>query len=102
MNFSFILLFICISLAAVAAGRILIHWFQLESYQFPGYFKTVRRNTIKALTPGIILSVFFTAIYYLLKSIFGENNQTPANIVLSFSILAAALAVLKNLKEKSL
>ena len=100
MNFSFILLFICISLAAVAAGRILIHWFQLESYQFPGYFKTVRRNTIKALTPGIILSVFFTAIYYLLKSIFGENNQTPANIVLSFSILAAALAVLKNLKEK--
>ena len=47
----------CLSLACLLAGRTLIHWFQLESYQHPGYFRTLRRNSLRALLPGLILSL---------------------------------------------
>ena len=40
-------------LGTLLAARQLIHWFQLESYQFPGYFRTLRRQGIHGLMPGI-------------------------------------------------
>ena len=45
---------LCAGIAAgsLLAGRMLFHYFQLESYQFPGYFRTVRRKLLKALLPG--------------------------------------------------
>lgn len=43
--------------AAVLATRGLIHLFQLESYQFPGYAHTVRRNLKKCILPGCCLAV---------------------------------------------
>ena len=52
-------LLLCLGIAAgcVLAGKILLHYFQLESYQFPGYFRTVRRNLLKALLPGFCMTV---------------------------------------------
>ena len=41
--------------SSVVAGRKLIHYFQLESYQFPGYFRTLRRNLPGTLVPGAAL-----------------------------------------------
>lgn len=38
------------------ASRRLLHYFQLESYQFPGYFKTVKRNLVKAMVPGLLMA----------------------------------------------
>lgn len=35
------------------AARGVVHLFQLESYQFPGYFRSVRRNPVVAFAPGI-------------------------------------------------
>ena len=35
-------------LAMVLAARLLLHYFQLESYQFHGYFKTVLRQWRRA------------------------------------------------------
>ena len=40
------------ALAMLLAQRSLMHDFQLESYQFPGYFRTLRRNWKRALLPG--------------------------------------------------
>ena len=42
--------------SAVLAGRKLVHYFQLESYQFPGYFRTLSRNLLKAVIPGLLLA----------------------------------------------
>ena len=40
------------------AARRLTHYFQLESYQFYGYFKTILRQWKKALVPYALMSVF--------------------------------------------
>ena len=51
MNLS-ILLIIGTVIGCLLAGKCLIHYFQLESYQFPGYFRTLRRNLLKAVLPA--------------------------------------------------
>lgn len=38
------------------SGWRLLHYFQLESYQLPGFFRSVKRNAQKALLPGLALS----------------------------------------------
>ena len=55
----FLPILICMGIAAgcLLAGRILLHYFQLESYQHPGYFRTVRRNLLKAMLPGLCMSL---------------------------------------------
>ena len=56
------------ALAATAAGvllaRRLLHYFQLESYQFYGYGKTCLRR-YKALLPGMLLPLLWGVIYRL-------------------------------------
>ena len=61
---------LCCSAGCLMAARPLIHWFQLESYQFPGYFRTLRRKGIRSwifgdlMTLGGFLSgVVFSALY---------------------------------------
>ena len=49
-----LILILSLSAGCVLAGRILFHYFQLESYQHPGYFRTIRRNALKAFLPGLI------------------------------------------------
>lgn len=53
--------YLILSLAPMAgcflAARGLIHYFQLESYQFPGYFHTLRRNWKRSFLPGAGLAV---------------------------------------------
>ena len=60
MNLS-ILLILGIVIGCLLAGKILIHYFQLESYQFPGYFRTIRRNLLKAVLPGFCMTILLTA-----------------------------------------
>ena len=45
----------------VLGARTLIHWFQLESYQFPGYFRTLRRQGIKGWIPGLAMALIWAA-----------------------------------------
>ena len=45
--------------AMVLAARVLLHYFQLESYQFHGYFKTIGRQWKRAFLPGIALNAAF-------------------------------------------
>lgn len=77
-------------LCMVPATRGILHYFQLESYQFPGYFRTLRRNKIHAVLPGA--SVF--AVQLLLSAIFaaprsadkiGLTNLIPAILYLTLS-----------------
>jgi UDP-N-acetylmuramoyl-tripeptide--D-alanyl-D-alanine ligase len=54
------------------AARILLHYFQLESYQFPGYFRTIRRNILKAVLPGLCMTVLLSVSLLLLSLAAGE------------------------------
>ena len=67
-----ILLYACIAAGCLLSARILIHYFQLESYQFPGYFRTVRRNLEKAILPGLIMTLVFVLSFALLAVITRE------------------------------
>ena len=60
---------LCMGIAAgcLLSGKILLHYFQLESYQFPGYFRTVRRNLLKSILPGICMTVLLTASLQLIS-----------------------------------
>lgn len=53
---------VCCSLFA-AKG--LLHYFQLESYQFPGYFRTLQRNKAHAWLPGLCVTVACLLLFYL-------------------------------------
>jgi len=50
--------------ASLFAARGLYHYFQLESYQFPGYFRSLRRNRAHAWLPGIAVSAGCVLLYY--------------------------------------
>lgn len=60
-------LLLCMSvvIGCLLAGKILLHYFQLESYQFPGYFRTLRRNWTKALLPGACMCALLTILFLL-------------------------------------
>ena len=47
------------------ASRTLLHYFQLESYQFPGYFRTLKRNWRHSLLPGICAAISVLVLIYL-------------------------------------
>ncbi len=53
----------CLSVSCLLAGRELYHWFQLESYQFPGYFRTLRRRPVRALIPGAAVGCAFLVLH---------------------------------------
>ena len=49
--------------ACMLGMKPLIHFFQLESYQFPGYFQTIRRNWKQAFFPGTIIAIAVLVLY---------------------------------------
>ena len=51
------LVMLCVAAGTMLASRSLVHYFQLESYQFPGYYRTIKRNWKRAVIPGVIMAV---------------------------------------------
>lgn len=82
-----------VGVASLLAGRVLLHYFQLESYQFPGYFRTVKRNFTRAALPGLIMAVYLTLLLLIHRSIdrmLGEGSFLRVLVALA----AVALAIL--------
>ena len=52
---------VCCS-APVAKG--ILHYFQLESYQFPGFFRTLQRNKIHTWLPGFTVAAISILLFY--------------------------------------
>ena len=71
------------ALAMLLAQRSLMHDFQLESYQFPGYFRTLRRNWKRALLPGITLAAYLTLLYLAYRSIDRMLDMSVGKILLA-------------------
>ena len=58
-----------VALSSLTASRSLMHYFQLESYQFPGYFRTLKRNFLRAIVPGLVLTVYLTLLLLIHRSV---------------------------------
>ena len=46
------------------SARGILHFFQLESYQFPGYFRSLKRNRVHSLLPGLCVTVTVLVLLY--------------------------------------
>jgi len=86
---------LCLGVAAssLLASRSLMHYFQLESYQFAGYFRTIRRNWKRAVLPGVIMTVYLTLLLLIHRSV-DRAVMDNALLVLLVGLAAFALAVL--------
>ena len=78
--------------ASAAAGRRVLHYLQLESYQLPGYVKSVRRNAMRALIPPIAMAAVGVAALRL---------SGLTGLALLLETLTAALLVWQAAKEKA-
>ena len=56
---------LCMGAGMLLAVRRLMHYFQLESYQFHGYFQTTKRQWKNAIVPFLILGGVYLAVYLL-------------------------------------
>ena len=87
------LLALGVGLSSLAASRSLMHYFQLESYQFPGYFSTLKRNWARAITPGLIMTVYLTLLLLIHRSI--DRRFHDGSIFCIFvALVTVALAML--------
>ena len=93
--------------SSLLAARKSIHYFQLESYQFHGYFKTLARQWDKAFEPCLILSaaVLMAAVFLAaMAGLFPESGLLLTALVTllpAFGILLTAYQLhKKQLKEK--
>lgn len=82
------MILICsLSAGCVLAGRILFHYFQLESYQHPGYFRTVRRNALKAILPGLTEALVWALSLLLCAVLIPEDNDWLPVVCTSVAVL---------------
>lgn len=89
-----------LALGCIFAGRNLYHYFQLESYQFPGYFRTLRRNPLKALLPGLCMLALL-ALSMLLVSVLLPGQFDVERIAAGALLTAGGWCTGKLLKEKN-
>ena len=69
-----VLLPISEAVAMVLAARVLLHYFQLESYQFQGYFKTVGRQWRRAFLPGLKLNAAYVLCIFVLFGLLNAES----------------------------
>ena len=76
----------------IACGWRLLHYFQLESYQLPGYKRSVRRNAMRAALPPVATAALGVSCVRL---------GVPVLIRLALVALLAALMFLRARREKA-
>ena len=90
-----------IAAGCLLAGRILLHYFQLESYQFPGYFRTVRRNLLKSILPGICMMILLTVSFQIISLNMTDNGkQCYLYVAEAVILIAGGYFIGKSFSEK--
>lgn len=102
MNLWSLILLAGIAAAMFLASRQLIHWFQIESYQFPGYFRTILRNVIKALIPGILLTILLIAAMILFAGIGNDDQQLLRQVLVAAAMVAGGTGIHFFLKTRKM
>lgn len=78
------------ALCSALTARVAAQYFQLESYQFGGYFRTLKRNGIRAFLPGVLVALFGCAVVSALVA--GRFEDFPFLLGTSLTLLFAILA----------
>lgn len=86
------LLALSTALSMLLAQQSLMHAFQLESYQFPGYFKTLRRTWKRSVRPGLLLAVYLTLLFLVYRSINRTMEDGILTLLLALCNLALSMA----------
>lgn len=90
MNFGLLLMLAGLVFGSLMASQKLIHYFQLDSYQWGGFFRTLLRQPKRSLLPGAALAVFSL----ISALIFGLFSGAPAWLIpLAALVLGAFIAV---------
>ena len=74
----------------ISSSRCILHFFQLESYQFPGYFRTLKRNPVHCLLPGPCSAVGCFLLSLILRALTASVNSPIVHLV--FGAVALALS----------
>ena len=90
-----------VGVSSLMASRSLMHYFQLESYQFPGYFRTLKRNLLRAVTPGLIMTVYLTLLLLIHRSI-DRRFHDGSIVCIAVALVTAGLALLGGMWVRSL
>ena len=95
------ILYTGLAAGCVLAGKILLHYFQLESYQFPGYFRTIRRNAVKSLIPGFFMAALLALCSAAAGLIVKDSTENePVYIAVSLILIAGGYAAGRLFSEK--
>ncbi|MDL2318953.1 UDP-N-acetylmuramoyl-tripeptide--D-alanyl-D-alanine ligase [Eubacteriales bacterium OttesenSCG-928-A19] len=63
------------ALCTVLCARISTQYFQLESYQLGGYFRTLRRNWLRAFLPGLLIAALSAVVAtFLMRASFSDGT----------------------------
>ncbi len=93
-----------LSAACMMAARTLFHSFQLESYQFPGYFRTLKRQPLKALIPGLLMNIVWAGGGAALTALIPKEQElllvlSAVTILLAFGWLILVITNTKKAKK---
>ncbi len=76
----------------IFASRGLIHYFQLESYQFPGYFHTLRRNWKRSYLPGAGVAVLTFSLLAMHDRLVQSAGGTVVELLIACAVLFLSCA----------
>ena len=91
---------LAICLGTLLIARRLLHYFQLESYQFAGFLKTLNRQMDLSVTPGLVYGGTAFAILFLCGWLSPRTGDHPA-LYIAASVLLLAAACFVYRAEKS-
>ncbi len=77
----------------VLAARVLLHYFQLESYQFRGYFKTILRQWLPAFLPGVLLEIVPVVSFSVAVALFIPLVLITNSFEVTFTLLVVPFVV---------
>ena len=84
---------LCMAAGMLLSARRLTHYFQLESYQFHGYFKTLRRLWKRAALPCLGLGSAYIGLYAVLVYALAFGKEEGGDLSFLTVLLAAAICL---------
>ena len=78
-------------LVSLIAGQGIFHYFQLESYQFPGYFRTLKRNLIHSFLPGLLVYLISVGLMYIQRFLQLDMSSGILNVIAQFGVLVLGI-----------
>lgn len=88
------------ALNSLLSARVAFLYFQLESYQLGGYFRTLNRNWARAFLPGALVTLFGCVVISALVGVSAEDWAFAAGIALALAFAVGAYLLQRRVKAK--